>query len=170
MRMTDKAKRPWKYLDGDEVARVYENVEFPDSGSNESHCKGNLNEPRIKVDFPGYPLTSPIDWTKFPTVRLSAGMHRIAPGYGFPVHMHESGDELYLVLSGHGTIMIDEQELDAGPHDVFYMPAGCWHSGYNPEGNSDEFVLWIVRAPIPSQRVMAMGYEMTETMWRKLGL
>jgi len=168
--MSDKVERPWKYLDGDEVTRVYETVEFLDSGSNESNYKGNLEKPRIRVNFTGYPLTSPIDWTQFPMQRLGAGMHKIEPGYGFPVHMHETGDELYLVLSGRGKILIDEQELDADPHDVFYMPSGCWHTGYNPEGSSEKFVLWIVRAPIPSQRVMAMGYEMTENMWRKLGL
>ena len=176
-----KIKRSWKYVEGPEAAQAFSGFAGPKADEMQRKVldlermkegvplKGNLFEPVAVAEYPGYPLHLPVALLAFPDRRLEFGMHIIEPGYGFPVHVHDYGDEVYLVVKGCGKLILDEQEFDAKPFDIFYIPSGLWHTGYNPEENEEDFYLCIVHAPPMSFKMRAMGWELTESMWTQLG-
>jgi mannose-6-phosphate isomerase-like protein (cupin superfamily) len=50
-------------------------------------------------------------------------------------------DELYLVVSGSGTFLNDEQRHPFGPGDALFVPAGVVHRF---EDFTDDLVVWVV--------------------------
>ncbi len=55
------------------------------------------------------------------------GLNHVAlePGQmGPPPHCHASEEELFLVLDGAGTLLLGDEEVAVGPHDVIARPAG----------------------------------------------
>lgn len=177
----ERIKRPWKYVDGPEAAEAFVKLAGPKAEEmqrrivqlealrSEVPLKGNLFRPVAVAEYPGYPAYIPIDLFAYPERRLEFGVHVIKPGYGFPVHVHDYGDEVYLVVKGRGRVLIESEEFEAEPFDVFYMPSGRWHTGYNPKENKEDFWLYIVGAPQMSLKMRATGWELTESMWVHLG-
>jgi mannose-6-phosphate isomerase-like protein (cupin superfamily) len=133
--------------------------------------KGNLFKPAFTYHFKGYPRHHPINLAAFPQRNVDFDMHSIEPGYGFPVHLHDYADENYLVVGGSGKVVVENEVLDAGLHDVFYIPPGKWHCAFNPADNTETFHLFIFQAPRVSDELNELGYvEITKSQWDKLGL
>jgi len=56
-------------------------------------------------------------------------------------HSHEGQDEIYMIIEGKGQFVLrspkgEEKFFEAGPMDVFFIPAGYWHRVVNT-GESD---------------------------------
>lgn len=49
-------------------------------------------------------------------------------GFAPPLHRHRDEDELFYVLSGTASFRCDGQELEAGPGDFVFLPAGLPHT------------------------------------------
>ena len=62
-----------------------------------------------------------------------------ARGNVVPYHKHEHTDEVFDVLEGEGTILIDGREMRGVPGTILYVPAGTEH-GFRADG-SDKWVL-----------------------------
>jgi len=133
--------------------------------------KGNLFRPAFSYNFPGYPRHHPINLAAFPQRTVDFDMHSIEPGYGFPIHLHDYADETYVVISGRGKVVVENEVLDAEQHDVFYIPPGKWHCAFNPAENKEVFNLFICQAPRVSDELNELGYvEITKSQWDQLGL
>lgn len=109
--------------------------------------KGNLNKPVITAEFPGSPTDLPINFLALPNRQMDYCLIRIQPGHGFPEHVHGYGDEIYLVMSGHGKVRIDGELYDAGPMDVFHQRTGIPHEVFNPSENTEDFCVFAVNTP-----------------------
>jgi mannose-6-phosphate isomerase-like protein (cupin superfamily) len=95
------------------------------------------------------PLTevNPIELTKGSWSRLlvtdqtvegnqsSLGYSLFTPGMMTGDLSHQV-EELAYVVSGRGSIRLEDQELDVGPDQALYIPAGLWHTVVN-DGSED---------------------------------
>ncbi len=66
-----------------------------------------------------------------------AFMHddRLEPGAVIGEHTHEGSEEVYLVVEGHGTMIVDGEERPIGPGDVSVCRSGHSHGIRNsPDG------------------------------------
>lgn len=50
------------------------------------------------------------------------------PGHGMNYHSHERRDEVWTVVSGSGTVVLDGEKRHVNPGDVIEMPAGVKHT------------------------------------------
>ena len=62
------------------------------------------------------------------------------PGKTDPQTPHDQ-DELYIVVSGHGTFLAGDRRTPFGPGDVLFVAAGVVHRF---ESFSDDFATWVV--------------------------
>lgn len=164
-----QASESWGRMGGSEVPKLPGILEALDRVKEGVSLKGKLFQPVISAEYEGYPAWLPINFLAYPERRLEMGMHLIRPGYGFPVHVHDYADEVFLVVKGKGKFILDDQEFDAEPWDVFYAPCGTWHTAYNPEENRAEFCLYIVGSPPLAFKMRAQGWELTEDLWAQMG-
>lgn len=109
--------------------------------------KGNLRQPVITAEFPGCPADLPINFLAHPARQMDYCLIRIQPGHGFPEHVHGYGEEIYLVISGHGKVRVEGVLYDAGPMDTFHHRAGIAHEVYNPAENAEVFEVFAVNVP-----------------------
>src|SRR5579884_541763 len=43
------------------------------------------------------------------------------------LHYHERTDEFYYIIAGHGTMVLDDEEIEVHPGVVVYVPRGVKH-------------------------------------------
>ena len=65
---------------------------------------------------------------------LSAGRTRLEPGSSIGEHPHAGTEDLYLILEGHGTGILDGARFPLGPGDLFVAKAGHSHGLVNDSG------------------------------------
>jgi quercetin dioxygenase-like cupin family protein len=70
-------------------------------------------------------------------------------GQVVPYHRHDHQDEVFDVVEGEGTILIDGSEMRAAPGMMLYAPAGIEH-GFRADGTDE----WVVRETV-HERVYA---------------
>ena len=51
---------------------------------------------------------------------------------GAKLHYHERTDEFYYVIDGHGTLTLDDEEVELHPGVVVYIPRGVRHRARGP--------------------------------------
>ena len=51
----------------------------------------------------------------------------LKPGHKMNYHSHDRRDEIWTVISGYGTALIDGEKRNVQPGDVIELPAGCKH-------------------------------------------
>jgi quercetin dioxygenase-like cupin family protein len=66
-----------------------------------------------------------------------------ARGNVVPYHSHEHTDEVFDVIEGEGTILIDGREMRGVPGTILYVPAGTEH-GFRADGTE----AWLVRETV----------------------
>jgi quercetin dioxygenase-like cupin family protein len=64
-------------------------------------------------------------------------------GQVVPYHRHEHTDEVFDVLEGEGTILIDGREMRGIPGTILYVPAGIEH-GFRADGSEH----WVIRETV----------------------
>ncbi len=55
----------------------------------------------------------------------------------FPRHTHPDTDELFLVLTGHIVIELDDRDVEIGPGQLFVVPRGTAHRPRAEEGTAE---------------------------------
>jgi mannose-6-phosphate isomerase-like protein (cupin superfamily) len=66
---------------------------------------------------------------------LSLGRVTLEPGATIGEHAHPNTEDLYLILEGHGTGVLNGEHFPVGPGDLFLVKAGGSHGLINgPEG------------------------------------
>lgn len=62
---------------------------------------------------------------------LASSRITLEPGASIGTHLHPHEEELYLVLEGHGTGILDEVSFAVGPGDAYVCTAGHRHGLVN---------------------------------------
>lgn len=109
--------------------------------------KGNIFKPVLTVDYPGFPLSFPINIFKIPQRKMNYALSTLNPGCGYPPEIHDTVDDVYLIVRGKGKVDIGGKSYDANPYDVFHIIAGTWHRLYNPAENTEDLLVWLVETP-----------------------
>ncbi len=55
------------------------------------------------------------------------GINEWRPGLDGPPHKHHDKDQVFYIVSGEGTVIVDGRKFMAGPGCCVYVPAGCVH-------------------------------------------
>jgi len=59
---------------------------------------------------------------------LSLGLAEVPAGHGPPPHVHDSDDELFLILEGEYSFYVDGEWSDASAGSVVFLPRGTEHT------------------------------------------
>jgi quercetin dioxygenase-like cupin family protein len=78
-----------------------------------------------------------------------------ARGNVVPYHKHEHIDEVFDVLEGEGTILIDGREMPGTPGTILYVPAGIEH-GFRADGSER----WVIRETVHERIYAARAAKM----------
>ncbi len=52
---------------------------------------------------------------------------RLGPGASFGTHVHSRNEEIYFIVSGTGTVRLDDERYEVGPGDLVLTPLGGLH-------------------------------------------
>lgn len=74
--------------------------------------------------------------------QLDIGLLLYAPGQTTPDHKHSDIDEVFYVISGEGTITINNEEMLLKEKDIIFSPNGETH-GFNNTSSTNWVVLQI---------------------------
>ena len=85
------------------------------------------------------------------------------PGQELPVHQHEHEHEVFDVLQGKGTLVLDGESIEVASGGVIFVPAGVRH-GFKNTGTDR----WLIRATI-HQRTYARQ-SIKRAIHKRLGL
>jgi quercetin dioxygenase-like cupin family protein len=76
---------------------------------------------------------------------LSLGTQQLPLGGGIPVHQHTQSDEVFYVLEGNGTLILNDANLPVAKGATAFVPKGAWHGFQNPD--AELLLLWLVVPP-----------------------
>jgi mannose-6-phosphate isomerase-like protein (cupin superfamily) len=62
-----------------------------------------------------------------------------------PYHVHHSDDECWYVLDGRLGFRLDDEEVEAGPGDAVFVPAGTPHAYWNAQDGPTRYLLVMTR-------------------------
>ena len=82
---------------------------------------------------------------------LSMGVNITDIGSMIPKHAHEGGEEAMFIISGKGTLVVENEERELGPGMAIYMPPGVEHSILNT-GEGELKLVWVYSPPLPKHR------------------
>lgn len=57
-----------------------------------------------------------------------------APGSQQPSHSHPDSEQVYVIVSGRGTMLVDDASREVGPGDTIFIPPGSRHAIRNDSG------------------------------------
>ncbi len=62
-----------------------------------------------------------------------------------PLHVHHTDDECWYVLDGKLGFRVGDEEIEAGPGDAVFVPAGTPHSYWNGQAGPTRYLLVVPR-------------------------
>ena len=62
-----------------------------------------------------------------------------------PYHVHHSDDECWYVLDGRLGFRLGDEEVEAGPGDAVFAPAGTPHAYWNAQDGPTRYLLVVTR-------------------------
>lgn len=71
--------------------------------------------------------------------------HRVPPGYAPPTHVHDNSDEIFYIIEGHFDVHCGEQQWQAGPGSLVFLPRQVPH-GFTVSGDGPARTL-LINAP-----------------------
>ena len=77
---------------------------------------------------------------------LSVGMTILPPGNSSSSHVHEGEAETWIIVSGQGEVVVDEERMPVGPESVVYLPRNSWHQIVNT-GSEPLRMFWVYTPP-----------------------
>lgn len=124
--------------------RVWNHADIVDAGLQALAAGGREGAPLIDGRVMSVQAT-PSNGT---ATKMALGMSVLPPGYSTPPHDHEA-EELATVLSGTGTITIDDVDHPVRPGDVVLTPSMSRH--VSTAGPDEPLVVWWMYAPAGSE-------------------
>src|SRR5262249_3386593 len=83
----------------------------------------------------------------FATKNVLYDLYCLEPGQSQKVHSHDASDKIYLVLSGHPTVLVGDEEQVVEPNQAVLAACGQMH-GLRNDGK-ERATLLVVTAPSP---------------------
>jgi mannose-6-phosphate isomerase-like protein (cupin superfamily) len=81
---------------------------------------------------------------------LSLGRITLEPGASIGEHEHPNTEDLYLILEGRGTGLLDGERFPVGPGDLFLVKAGGRHGLVNDGDGPLTFIGLLTRSELPA--------------------
>ncbi len=81
----------------------------------------------------------------------------IEPGASIGEHLHDHSEEIYFVVEGHGTLILDGRHIPIGPGDVSLVKLGHTHGIINSEDSPMRLI--VVGVSIPPAASMQTGEQ-----------
>ena len=75
----------------------------------------------------GSTIRSILDRTNAPVQMQSLAEATVPEGGATERHYHKLSEELYFLLEGEGSMVIDGEPREVAPGDAVLIPAGAWH-------------------------------------------
>lgn len=85
--------------------------------------------------------------TLFRGDRLMLGVNCLEPGQVQPAHDHADQDKFYYVVEGRGRFRLGDDDIEAGPGEVVWAPAGVAHGVANDGDTRLTLLMGIAPAP-----------------------
>ena len=76
---------------------------------------------------------------------LAMGTQQVPSGVGIPIHRHFQMDEVFYVLDGGGTFVLDDVRHPIEKGASIFIPKNAWHGFENPD--RELLLLWAVTPP-----------------------
>ncbi len=76
---------------------------------------------------------------------LALGTQQVPVRAGIPVHRHVEMDEVFYVLEGSGTFILNDSRETVEKGGTIFIPKGAWHGFENP--GEEMLLLWVVTPP-----------------------
>lgn len=76
---------------------------------------------------------------------VALGTQRVLVGGRIPVHRHTQMDEVFYVVEGGGTFLLNDARLGVEKGSTIYVPKNAWH-GFD-KGEKEMLLLWAVAPP-----------------------
>ena len=77
--------------------------------------------------------------------QLALGTQQVMQGTGIPTHRHFHMDEVFYVLEGSGSFLLNDVPHPFEKGGTIFIPRNAWHAFQNPE--RELLLLWIVSPP-----------------------
>jgi quercetin dioxygenase-like cupin family protein len=77
---------------------------------------------------------------------VTAGRVVLEPGAGIGEHPHPNHDELYLVVEGHGTGILDGEQFPIAAGDMYLLKAGQSHGMVNDSDQALAFFMLMTKS------------------------
>ena len=162
-------KNGYKYLDGknnDAISKESKNLK---NNVKDLVLSGNIYEPLAHANWEGAKTHIPINFVKYPGIKIESFYWEMEPGIKGTKHIHPIADELYLILEGQGQLYLEDKVFDLKKGDVFHIVAGQWHAIETLE-STEKIKVFIVLAPPLPFFIRENGYcSFTEEAWDKMG-
>ena len=94
---------------------------------------------------------------QFGSTNLAITWVECAPGSQQPLHSHANSEQVYVIVSGQGTMLIDDEEQTVGPGDTIFIPPGSRHAIRNDSGT--ELVFATAASPPFEEPAGEFAYE-----------
>ncbi|MBW1681699.1 MAG: cupin domain-containing protein [Deltaproteobacteria bacterium] len=86
---------------------------------------------------------------------LSVGMTILPPGNSSSYHAHDAEAETWIIVSGRGEVVVDDERLSVGPETVVHLPRNSRHQIVNT-GRETLRMFWVYTPP-GGERVVLDG-------------
>jgi quercetin dioxygenase-like cupin family protein len=77
--------------------------------------------------------------------KVALGTQQVPAGGRIPIHRHAQMDEVFYVVEGSGTFILNETPLSVEKGATVFIPRGAWH-GFE-KGDKEMLLLWAVVPP-----------------------
>lgn len=76
---------------------------------------------------------------------MAMGTQQVTRGAGIPIHRHHRMEEIFYVLEGRGTFILNDVPHPLEPGATIFIPRNTWHGFANPD--NELLLMWIVSPP-----------------------
>ncbi|MGD8489242.1 MAG: cupin domain-containing protein [Anaerolineae bacterium] len=92
----------------------------------------------------------------------------VKPGAEIGVHGHQIDDEVYAIIKGHGTKIVNDQEAQVGPGDTILLKCGGTHGLRNDlDEEIHVLVIDLLAPPEPNQRLLLRDWTEIPTVAKR---
>ncbi len=100
----------------------------------------NLHDSKPFTTKDGSEVRSILDRANAPVRHQSLAEATLPPNGSTSKHRHPRSEEIYYILSGHGSMTVGDETRDVVPHDAILTPPGVPHELVNTCGESLVFL------------------------------